>query len=263
APGRAKTAATSTGEASVSATTTPGDPATTTTTPSGRLTTTTTTAAAVGGCPDPRGCPNYRLYGGRWPTDANGTTTIHYRLKTDGHTPSNTPPITPEQLIDANRRATETWMNAVPNLRLVYDGTTSEAPNSRNNVIGWGATTTVVPGGAETRFTPGPAGPTYAGFSVYLYPTQAFAYHPCDAIRGPCVDDSPALGHDLQGFLTHEWGHVLGLDHVNDQADTDELTMHSGGQRNYRHMASLGLGDVLGARNLYPTSAPIPTLYRP
>jgi hypothetical protein len=224
----------------------------------------TTTTTPAGGCPDARGCPNYKLHAGRWPRDADGTATIHYRIKTDGHTPVNSAPITPEQLIAAVRGAAQTWMDAVPSVRLVYDGTTTEAPNSSNNVIGWGTTTTIIPGGAETRYTPGPDGPTYTGFSVYLYPTEGLTYRPCDPAHGQPCDDGPNDNLDLGGLLTHEWGHVLGLDHVESQQTDNELTMYpGGGNANERHKATLGLGDILGARNLYPTNAALPPIYRP
>lgn len=230
-------------------TTAPGHPAT------------TTTRAPAGGCPDPRGCPKYTLLGGRWPRDANGVATVHYRVKTSGHSPVTAAPITPEQLIAAVRAAAQTWMDAVPSVRLVYDGTTDEAPNSSNNVVGWG-TASGSTGVAETRFTPTPSGPTYSGFSVYLTPTYGFTSRPCDPAHGQPCDDDNSLGVDLHGILTHEWGHVLGLEHSNDQSGTEELTMYSTGG-NRRHYVTLGLGDILGARNLYPTNAPMPTLYRP
>jgi hypothetical protein len=215
----------------------------------------------VGGCPDPRGCPNYKLLGGRWPRDPNGVATIHYRVKTTGHTPASGTPITPEQLVADTRAAAQTWMDAVPSVNLVFDGTTTEAPNSSNNVIGWGFASGAT-GVAETRFTPGPDGPTFTGFSVYLTPTYAFTSRSCDPAHGQPCDDDPNLGANLRGTLIHELAHVLGLDHVNDQPGTAELTMYSVGGEG-RHYITLGLGDVLGARELYPTNAPLPTLYRP
>ncbi|HZI39760.1 MAG TPA: hypothetical protein VFF24_15750, partial [Acidimicrobiia bacterium] len=112
----------STGGANGATTTAPGNPATTTTTTTGKGSATTTTTAPVGGCPDPRGCPSYRHIGGRWPRDANGVATFHYRVKTSGHAPANRPPITPEQLIAATQTAAQEWMDAVPSLRIVYDG---------------------------------------------------------------------------------------------------------------------------------------------
>lgn len=234
----------------------------TTTRPTGPATTTTT--VPVGGCPDPRGCPNYRLIGGRWPKDANGVVTIHYRVKADGHIPVNVAPVTPEQTIAAVRSAAQAWMDAVPSVRLVYDGTTTADPRGGNNVVGWdGPTSTPNPGTAGTSFTPQREGPTYTGFSIGLNRNHAFTWRPCDPPHGQPCDDDPSQGVDLVGVLTHEWGHALGLDHVENQERDAELTMCPGCGVNDRHSATLGLGDVLGARQLYPTSAPMPTLYRP
>lgn len=242
-----------------STTTVPRHPTTTTAPGHGASTTTTT---PVGGCPDPRGCPKYKLLGGRWPRDANGVATVHYRVKTSGHSPVTAAPITPEQLIAAVRAAAQTWMDAVPSVRLVYDGTTDEAPNSSNNVVGWGTAPGAV-ATAETRLTPGPGGPTFTGFSIYLAPTYGFTWRPCEPAQGQPCDDDSNLGADLQGIVTHEWGHVLGLDHPDDQPGTEELTMYGGSASNMRHAVTLDLGSILGARSRYPTNAPIPTLYRP
>lgn len=232
----------------------------TTTGPGGPSGTTTTTP--VGGCPDPRGCPSYKLLGGRWPRDADGVATIHYRVKTSGHTPVTAAPVTPEQLVAAVRAAARAWMDAVPSVRLVYDGTTDEAPNSSNNVVGWG-TASGATGVAETRLTTSDAGSTYTGFSVYLTPTYGFTWRPCDPAHGQPCDDKEGTSADLQGIVTHEWGHVLGLDHAEDVETNNELTMYSGGAPNRRRYVTLGLGDVLGVRHLYPTNAPVPTLHRP
>lgn len=240
----------------------PGGGSPATTEPRGPVTTTTT--APVAGCPDPRGCPNYRLIGGRWPRDANGVVTIHYRVKADGHAPVNVAPITPEQTIAAVRAAAQAWMDAVPSVRLVYDGTTTTDPRGGNNVVGWaGPTSTPSPGTAGTEFTPQREGPTYTGFSITLNRNHAFTWRPCDPAHGQPCDDDPNQGIDLVGVLTHEWGHALGLDHVENQERDAELTMCPGCGENDRHSVTLGLGDILGARELYPTSAPMPTLYRP
>jgi hypothetical protein len=66
---------------------------------------------------------------------------------------------------------------------------------------------------------------------------------------------------DVQGILTHELGHVLGLDHpdVNEAAG---LTMSANTYERVsygyesRALSTLGLGDVLGMKKLYPWTCP-------
>jgi len=161
------------------------------------------------------------------------------------------------------RAAAQTWMDANPRLRLIYDGVTTEEPANGNNVIGWGYhPQNTGTGLASAHHTPGPFGPTYTGFHVIIQNNTGWSWDPCDPEAGdPCADD-PNKAFDFQGMVTHEWGHVLGLEHTcrDGRCNPEELTMSVHCRRSCQ---TLALGDILGVRELYPTDTPMPTIYRP
>lgn len=151
-------------------------------------------------------------------------------------------------------------MDADPVVELIYDGTTTDPP-ALDNVVGF------VDNGAPGA-TDGGAGKP---FDIHLMPS-GWAWKPCDPAHGsPCTDYYTGNGtYDLQYIATHEWGHVLGVGHAANADDTEltmygaadgACTMQSSGYT-CRYGDTLGYGDVLGERALYPTSAPF-TLYSP
>ena len=144
-----------------------------------------------------------------------------------------------------------------PKVDLVYDGTTGDAPGGGNNVVGFGPTYT----SGVVRY---PVSGQYANaFDMTLATNQGWDWKPCSPPASPCTDYESDKPNDVEDVATHEWGHVLGLGHVPDP----ELTMSTSRPQTAgiapRNRVTLGLGDVLGVRKLYPTDAPMPTLYSP
>ena len=159
------------------------------------------------------------------------------------------------------RAAAQTWMNANPKIRLVYDGTTPDSPANGNNVIGWGKG--IGAGVAAANHTPYEG--TYTGFHVIIENTAGWSWDPCDPDAGQPCTDQPNKADDFQAMVTHEWGHVLVLDHTCPAgcAEEDVEQTMDGGFGLSRHAQTLALGDILGVRHLYPTDAPMPTIHRP
>jgi hypothetical protein len=225
---------------------------------------TTTPAAQGGACPDPRYCADFTLLGGRWPTDANGDFFVHYRVNVTSPPPRTD--LTTSQIVQAIDAAAHAWMAADPHVHLVYDGLTTEAPDPRscNNVIAF-----AVPGVGEGTPCADQQNVHYSGFVASL--PNTFTWRPCGAGGDPCDPyDGGNYGIDLQQVATHEWGHVLGLDHPNGGKDLkDEQLSMWGSVTNSqcgggcRWMVTLGLGDILGLRQLYPTSAAMPGILSP
>jgi hypothetical protein len=111
-------------------------------------------------------------------------------------------------------------------------------------------------------------GHTYNGFNIQLSLNGPWQWAPCDGASVPCNPYAGA-GQDIGASLVHAWGHALGLGDL--AGDADRLLSNYGGITTgsdcsingpiCRYAVTLGLGDVLGERHLYPTSAPMPTLY--
>jgi hypothetical protein len=172
--------------------------------------------------------------------------------------------LTGQQIVGAINAAAQAWMAADPAVQLVYDGTTTNQP-ALNDVVGFG------PEPSSAQLSKPDQNNHYTGFSITIS-VGNWDWRPCDPVNGrPCSTYSGA--DDLQNVVSHEWGHVLGLGHPANANNADtELTMYGGfpqacnggsSWQGCRAFDTLGLGDVRGERALYPTSAPIPTLYSP
>ncbi len=188
---------------------------------------------------------------------------IHYRVNA---TPPTGSSLTVSQIVGSVEAAATEVMTADPQLQLVDDGTTSAQPVGFNNVVGFVGQ---VAGSVLISMQTDNSG-HYTGFNIQLSSAATWAFAPCNATSGPCAP-SPGQGYDLQGSLTHAWAHVPGLDDLGN-AQTDRLMTNygatyggpdCGGSTGYvcRFADTLGLGEVLGIRHLYPTAAAMPAIY--
>ena len=81
----------------------------------------------------------------------------------------------------------------------------------------------------------------------------AFDFSTCDP-----ADEGCAVAFDLENTLTHELGHVLGLDHPpNDAPGAFEATMFASASRGDTEKRSLASDDIDGLCVLYPSGAPV------
>ncbi len=219
--------------------------------------------------PDPRTCDRYYFDGASapsWPKGASGHTTIHYRVN-PSHSGVNTQ-LTDAQIISAVQQIAQVWQAAVPSVTFAYDGQTSDQPINSNNVVGF---LPVAGGAANIPLTFSSDGKTILGFDIQLTTQPPWSWQPCDGASTPCNPYSGS-GLDLGQLLAHSWGHVLGL--ADFAANDEQLLTDAGGIVTgpdcgggsglvCRFAVTLGLGDIDGARHLYPASmnAPWPTLY--
>lgn len=256
-------------------------------------TTTTTTAAPVAtpttgplptarppdeaGPPDGRdetGCPGADTCGrfaiGEALPMAGGRVVVRYRINPGG---SSTPYISEDQRVAAIRAAAAAWSRADPRIVFQYDGLTTK-PAGTPGVAGFGTPCNHGTHPACGGLIDGQATLTFSDSAPWTWRAcgPGGGDRPCTPYDQPCREIGPDLrceGIDLQAVATHEWGHVLGLRDLFGREATG-LTMYARSpvadrdvDRARRDLSTLGRGDILGLRSLYPTTVPFPAIAVP
>jgi hypothetical protein len=229
-------------------------------------TSTVTTMKGHGGpkCPNPKTCDVYKLidetsggpHGGTkgWRADSDGVVRIRFYVNP---TPPQNSGLTEETMEAAHLEATRIIEAANPRVKYVYQGRTTRVPRSLDgfNDFSFGGTAAVQHDGAGHI--------READVSARQFVTTGdWTYTPCEQRDGGC-GNSGSGKVEIMTTIVHEIAHTLGLaDLVGDE--TSELTMDTEpDEPGVRASVTLGLGDVLGIRALYPTSAPMPPIYSP
>lgn len=148
---------------------------------------------------------------------------------------ANNQPFTTEQAVEAISNATLAWQN-ISGIKFVYKGITGQnLSNTADDklVIGWLDAATFT-----KRFG------HYSGYTAIWW---------LDAI----VDSEVSLNlgdqrmtadiNHFQAIMTHEFGHIIGLDHSNDSASIMYAPYHT-----FEYQMTLRTDDVNAARSLYP-----------
>lgn len=200
----------------------------------------------------------------RWPASADGTVVIDVAVSTTADVSA----LTDEQVVGAVQAAMRTWEAAVPGVRFRYTGLVDgpPVPGDGRNVVGFSPHGTGA--GSTTMRGSGPG--TWGEADTLLPARPEWVWEPCGGQAGPCdpidVDRSRAGTHDVQAIVTHELGHWLSLGDLNGDASLAELTMWNAPAdplRIARFQSTLALGDVVGARRVYPCACPLPVIESP
>lgn len=243
-------------------------------------------AANVKKCPAPATCGLYALEPWHWPTDRSGRIVIHYRVN------PTQPWLSSAVAIGVWARAARIWEAADDRVDFVYDGTTALVPivsvGVRSQIDNFvpQTRTQIGPPVNVFGFLPIRSRGELADTSAAYDPTSGIAseaditvddtvppvYQPCMQRNGSCTPAKPSppltgsgadtrpgfplATQDLVSLVVHEMGHVLGLAHTPDANGAGLLQTMSPGTNpkdpSLRYQETLGLGDILGVRKLYP-----------
>ncbi len=221
----------------------------------------TTPAPASGPkCPNPKTCDIYQFIEGPgekgWRPNTHGCSggMICIRYSINSTRPQGGS-ISADQIKDAIQAALKIWSSASPKLQFIYLGTTTREPKQGDGFTDFAL-------GNNVMYVSDADGYVQEA-DILRAPTDfgnAWSWDPCAQRDESCTPTGKGTT-DIQDRVTHELGHTLGLADLS-QNDARELTMYPAGPAD-RHRNTLGLGDVLGIRKLYPCNCPLPPIYDP
>ncbi|MEM7095224.1 MAG: matrixin family metalloprotease [Actinomycetota bacterium] len=190
---------------------------------------------------------DFALTGARWNPNDGNTWPIDYRINTSGSGLSNS--VARTELLDA---AAEWVADPGSDIEIVSNpGSTTASPDNfydNVNTVGW---------------TAAAPGDTYLAQAIWVTSggfIQSFDIRFNTAYTWANVG-SGGSGFDVETVQLHEFGHVLGLDHITGTAEARAQVMYPSVSSNT--IKPLGDGDRGGAANLYPAAnppAPDPTI---
>ena len=216
-------------------------------------------------CPDAKTCRRHVFAANmsaadapRWVRGPDGFVVVRYHINPVG---SGLPD---DQVRGAAERAFATITGAAPTLRIEFTGFTGRVPTPGDGFtdIGFVNANTghALPQGRDGAIVEA---------DMFLGAGGNWTWSPCEQRDGSCtpvcIRNTSGTGcrSELQSAITHEGLHWFWLGDMVDNETDRELTMSPRAPFYDRWRSTLALGDVLGLRALYPTSAPMPPIYSP
>lgn len=147
----------------------------------------------------------------------------------------NSQPYSTEIILQAIQYATQAW-ESIANIQFEYKGITHQALNNEQDnklIIGWLASSEF-----ENRFG-------YFAAYAHIWWDGSFIHEGEISLNNGYF--VPTAQSKLQGIITHELGHILGLDHSDQPTSIMYSPYHSA-----KYQETLRLDDIIAASNLYP-----------